>query len=44
MADVMTELSATNISELNNNLTKQREPSLEVSDIVKVNQLNLLKY
>lgn len=44
MADAITQLQATNISQLNNYLTKQKEPVLEVSDLVKVNKLNLLRY
>lgn len=44
MSDVITQIVSTNVSELNNYLSKQHQPFLEVSDIVKSNNLNMLLY
>lgn len=44
MSEAIKQFEASNISELNNTLTKIKHPFLEVSDLVKTNQLNLLSY
>ena len=44
MTDVIHQIQAQNISQLNNMLTKLHQSFLEVSDIVKNNKLSLLTY
>ena len=44
MTDIIVQIVASNISQLNNYLTKQHQAFLEASDIVKTNNLSMLCY
>lgn len=44
MTDVINQIIASNVSELNNYLSKQHLPFLEISDIVKSNNISMLLY
>lgn len=44
MSETITQIVASNMSELNNYLTKQHQAFLEASDIVKSNNISMLQY